>query len=95
MSELTEASVKEAIKGYVEPHLKCDLVEARAIKKVTIDGGSVNVAVELGFPAKGVEDAIISALKAQIETLDQVTSVLINSLAILSWNSRSSILLGE
>ncbi len=78
MSELTEASVKEAIKGYVEPHLNCDLVEARAIKKVTIDGGAVTVAVELGFPAKGVEDAIISALKSQIEALEQVTAVSIN-----------------
>jgi ATP-binding protein involved in chromosome partitioning len=78
MSELTEMSVKEAIKGYVEPHLKCDLVEAHAIKKVAIDGGNVNVTVELGFPAKGVEEAIISAVKAQVEALDQVTSVTVD-----------------
>lgn len=73
MSGVTKAQIEEAIKKYIEPHLKCDLVEARAIKAIVIEDSAVNVTVELGFPAKGVETALITELKSQIERLDQVT----------------------
>ena len=53
MSELTQDAIKEAIKGYIEPHLEKDLVTAKAVKGIEIEGGKVNVAIELGFPAKG------------------------------------------
>ena len=75
MSELTQDSVKEAIKGYVEPHLEKDLVTAKAIKGVEIEGGAVGVTVELGFPAKGCMDAISSAVREKIEALSGVESV--------------------
>jgi ATP-binding protein involved in chromosome partitioning len=78
MSELTQDQIKEAIKGYVEPHLEKDLVSAKVIKGIEIDGGQVKVNVELGFPAKGVVDDIAAAVKTQVEGVEGVTGVEVN-----------------
>jgi ATP-binding protein involved in chromosome partitioning len=72
MSEVTKEQIEEALKGYVEPHLGCDLLKANAVKGIDIDGGKVKVTVELGFPAKGVHDAIASAAKEAVEAVDGV-----------------------
>lgn len=81
MSEVTREQIEQAIKGYVEPHLEIDLVEAKAIKNVAIDGSAVKVTIELGFPADGVQDAVAAAVKEQIETVEGVGSAEID----LSW----------
>ncbi|MCU7904259.1 MAG: iron-sulfur cluster carrier protein ApbC [Candidatus Thiodiazotropha sp. (ex Epidulcina cf. delphinae)] len=75
MSELTQESVTEAIKGYLEPHLEKDLVTAKALKSVEINGGKVKVAIELGFPAKGCFDDITTAVKEKVAALAGVDSV--------------------
>ncbi|MEW8038841.1 MAG: iron-sulfur cluster carrier protein ApbC [Candidatus Thiodiazotropha endolucinida] len=75
MSELTQDSVNEAIKGYVEPHLEKDLVTAKAIKGVEIEGGKVAITVELGFPARGCIEGISSAVCEKVEALPGVESV--------------------
>jgi ATP-binding protein involved in chromosome partitioning len=72
MSEVTREQIEAAIKGYVEPHLEKDLVEAKSVKEVEIDGGQVKVKIVLGFPAKGVYDDIVQAVKQQVEAVDGV-----------------------
>jgi ATP-binding protein involved in chromosome partitioning len=74
MSEVTKEQIEEALKGYVEPHMNKDLVSAKAVKGIDIDGGKVKVRVELGFPAKGVHDTIAGAAKAAVETVEGVDS---------------------
>ncbi|MEJ2593059.1 MAG: iron-sulfur cluster carrier protein ApbC [Candidatus Thiodiazotropha sp.] len=78
MSELTQDSVKEAIKGYIEPHLEKDLVTAKMVKGVDIDGGKVTVKVELGFPANGVLEQISDGVKAQVAALAGVSEVAVD-----------------
>ncbi|MEW8036482.1 MAG: iron-sulfur cluster carrier protein ApbC [Candidatus Thiodiazotropha sp.] len=75
MSDLTQDSVNEAIKGYLEPHLEKDLVTAKAIKSIAIEGGKVSVAVELGFPAKGCMGDISAAIQEKVGALPGVESV--------------------
>jgi ATP-binding protein involved in chromosome partitioning len=72
MANITREQVEEAIKGYVEPHLGKDLVSAKSVKDVAIDGDKVKVTVVLGFPAKGVQAAIADAVKARVEALEGV-----------------------
>jgi ATP-binding protein involved in chromosome partitioning len=74
MSELTKEQIEASIKEYIEPHLGSDLVSAKAIKNVAIDGDKVKVEVVLGFPAKGVQQAIADAVKARTEAVDGVGS---------------------
>jgi ATP-binding protein involved in chromosome partitioning len=75
MSQLTKEQIQEAIKGYIEPHLKKDLVSARAVKDIEIEGGRVKVRLELGFPAKGIHGSIAEAVKSQIQNLSGVEGV--------------------
>ncbi|MCW8847710.1 MAG: iron-sulfur cluster carrier protein ApbC [Sedimenticola sp.] len=75
MAEVTKELIEEAIKGYTEPHLETDLIAAKSIKSIEIEGGNVKVSVELGFPAKGFKDELANALKAQISAVAGVSSV--------------------
>ncbi len=74
MAEVTREAIEEALKGYVEPHLGVDLVKAKSIKDITIDGGKVKVQVVLGFPAKGVQDEIAAEVCKAVEGVDGVSS---------------------
>ena len=74
MAEVTREIVEEAIKGYIEPNLETDLVSAKSVKDVTIDGDKVKVQVVLGFPAKGIFGDVAAAVKAAVEGIDGVRS---------------------
>ncbi len=78
MSELTQDAIKEAIKGYIEPHLEKDLVTAKTVKGVDIDGGKVKVTIELGFPAKGCMDEIASKVEEKVAAVDGVSEVAVD-----------------
>ncbi|MEJ2344316.1 MAG: iron-sulfur cluster carrier protein ApbC [Gammaproteobacteria bacterium] len=72
MSNVTQSQVEEALKGYVDPHLDRDLVSAKAVKEISVDGAKVTVKVVLGYPAKGFRDRLAAALKEKVEALDGV-----------------------
>ncbi len=72
MAEVSRLQVETAIKEYIDPCLGKDLVAAKAIKDIAVDGGSVSVQVVLGFPAKGHVDELVRALQAKIEAIDGV-----------------------
>lgn len=72
MSEITREQIEEAIKGYIEPHMEKDLVSAKAVKDIEIDGGKVKVKVELGFPAKGFQRELAAAVREKIEAVPGV-----------------------
>ncbi len=74
MSELTREQIEAAIAEYVEPHLEKDLIQAKAVKDVAIDGGKVKVTIELGFPAQGVQEALANAVKEKVEAVAGVAS---------------------
>ena len=74
MVNLTRERIEEAIKGYIEPHLKMDLVSAHSIKSVSILDGNVLVELVLGFPAKGTWDDIAYEVKSRVEHLAKVSN---------------------
>ncbi|MCB1873781.1 MAG: iron-sulfur cluster assembly protein, partial [Gammaproteobacteria bacterium] len=78
MAEVTREQIEAAIKGYVEPHMEKNLVDAKCVKAVEIDGGSVKVTVELGFPCDGTKAELAGAVKERVQSVDGVTSVEVN-----------------
>jgi len=72
MPELTKESIETAVKEYIDPHLGRDLVSAKVIKSIDIEGDQVKVQVMLGFPANGVVALIAAAVKDKIEALPGV-----------------------
>ena len=73
MGELTKAAVEEAIGGYIDPYLETDLVSAKCVKSVEMDGGRVRVVVQLGFPAGDHMQALRQELLARISGLPGVS----------------------
>jgi len=67
MSEVTKEQVEAAIKGYVEPHLRRDLISANCIKGIAIEGDQVKVSVVLGFPAKGIAGTVKAAVEERVK----------------------------
>lgn len=78
MSSVTREQVESAIKQYIDPCLQQDLVSAKCIKNITIEGDKTTVDVVLGFPAKGHEAELAAKLKQQIVTVDGLTDATIN-----------------
>jgi len=72
MANVTQSQVEDALKGYIDPHLDKDLVSAKAVKKIDVDGSNVNINVVLGYPAKGFQDKLVADLKEKVEAIDGV-----------------------
>jgi ATP-binding protein involved in chromosome partitioning len=85
MSALTREQVEEAIKGYVEPHLGKDLVTAKCVKGIAIDGDRVKVNLVLGFPAKGVQRDIAGAVQERVQGIEGVASAEVS----VSWEIKA------
>ena len=74
MSDVTQTQIEEALKNYIDPYLEKDLVSAKAIKDIKIDGGKVKVSVTLGFPSGGYKADLVNQLKAQVEKVEGVST---------------------
>lgn len=72
MGELAKAAIDEAIEGYVDPYLETNLVEAKCVKSVEVDGDRVRVTVQLGFPAGGYAETLSRALEGRIREVPGV-----------------------
>lgn len=78
MSDVTREQVESAIKQFIDPNLQQDLVSAKSIKNIAIDGDKVSVDVVLGYPAKGWQDELSASLKKLLEAIDGVAEATIN-----------------
>ncbi len=77
MSSVTREQVESAIKHYIDPCLQQDLVSAKCIKNIAIEGNKATVDVVLGFPAKSHEAELISKIKEQVVSLDGISDAAI------------------
>ena len=72
---ISELQVETALKEIVDPYLEQDLVTAKCVKRIAIDGGRVTVDILLGYPAKGSRAALAARLKERVGTISGVESV--------------------
>jgi ATP-binding protein involved in chromosome partitioning len=78
MSEVTKEAVEAAIKGYIEPTLERDLVSAKCVQGIEIEGDQVKVNIVLGFPAKSVAGGIAAAVRERVEAVDGVSAAAVS-----------------
>ena len=78
MADISEQQIKEALGAYIDPYLEKDLVKAKVVKNIAIDGGKVSMDVVLGFPCKGHAPALAEAVTAAVKTIDGVEEVTVN-----------------
>ena len=64
---MTEATVLDALSQVMDPDLKRDLVTLGMIRSAKVDGGSVQIIIELATPAAPTKDHIMASAVAAIE----------------------------
>jgi ATP-binding protein involved in chromosome partitioning len=75
MADPTKDQVEAALARVVDPHIDSDLVAAKAVKNIAIDGGSVKIEVVLGYPALGWCEKLAVQLRDEVLKVDGVTDV--------------------
>ena len=70
--------VTEHLKSCLDPNTGKDLVSAKAIKNLKIDGGRVSLDVVLGYPARSQWAALAEQVRAHLLTLAGVTEAEVN-----------------
>jgi ATP-binding protein involved in chromosome partitioning len=78
MAGLSQQQVESALKDYIDPYLQKDLVSAKVIKNIQIEGSTVTLDLIFGYPTKGYNETLINQLKNQIGSLDGVDTVTVN-----------------
>ena len=75
MTAITHAAVETALKGYIDPYLEQDLIAAKCLKRLHIEGDRVAVEIELGFPASGYQETLAAALRERLAGLPGVGEI--------------------
>lgn len=75
MANISQQQVESALQGYVDPYLEKDLVSAKCVKNIAVDGGNVKVKVEMGFPLEGYRDRLRAELAERVKAIAGVTGV--------------------
>ena len=75
MAHIEKADVEHLLRTQIDPNHGLDLVSAKSVKAITIDGANVNVKLELGYPAKSYVAELTSAVEQLLKTLDGVGQV--------------------
>ena len=75
MSSISRDQVETALAGYTDPYLDQDLVSARCISDIRIDGGDVQVSVAMGFPIEGYRNRLHDELEQRLQAIEGVQTV--------------------
>jgi ATP-binding protein involved in chromosome partitioning len=65
MANIEKVDIENLLRTFIDPNHGDDLVSAKSVKTITLDGENVSVKLELGYPAK----SYLSELKAEVEDL--------------------------
>ncbi len=74
----TAEQVEEKLKEFIDPYLETDLVSAKCVKNVQVDGSKAIVDIELGFPHQGYEQELSEKLTTLLTEIDGIDEVEVN-----------------
>jgi ATP-binding protein involved in chromosome partitioning len=75
MTNLTKTDIETALKSLIDPNHGLDLVSAKSIKSIAIEGNNVAVKVELGYPALSYHDELKTAVEQQLKSLAGIGTI--------------------
>jgi ATP-binding protein involved in chromosome partitioning len=85
MTQIDKTNVENLLRTYIDPNHGIDLVTAKSVKKIVIDGANVSVFLELGYPANSTIDFLKCSVEQLLITLQGVGIVSVEvSVNILS-----------
>jgi ATP-binding protein involved in chromosome partitioning len=69
MTSIEKADIENHLRHFIDPNHGTDLVSAKSLKAIVIDGANVSVKIELGYPAKSYLDTLKTELEQHLKTL--------------------------
>ncbi|MFO1419095.1 MAG: iron-sulfur cluster carrier protein ApbC [Methylotetracoccus sp.] len=75
---LTQPDVEIALKSLIDPNLGTDLVTAKAIKSIAIDGTSIRIRIVLGYPARSFAPVLAEAIRTKLGSEPDVGDVTVD-----------------
>ncbi len=75
---ITAEGVKAALAAVVDPNTNKDFVSSKSVKNIQVDGDSVALDIELGYPAKSQAPAIRAAVVNALRAIPGVGNVSVN-----------------
>ncbi len=85
MASIEKSDVENLLQTFIDPNNGTDLVTAKSVKAITIDGNNVSVKLELGYPAKSYIDEFKAAVTEHLKTLAGIGDINVEvSVKILS-----------
>jgi len=75
MSDVNKEQINNELGRIIDVNLGMDLVTAKAVKQVNVDGGKVHVALQLGYPCNGYKDSLAAEVKTALSGISGVQDV--------------------
>ncbi|MFA5921404.1 MAG: iron-sulfur cluster carrier protein ApbC [Methylococcaceae bacterium] len=75
MAKIEKTDVENLLRTFIDPNHGVDLVTAKSVKAVIIDGANVSVKLELGYPAKSYIEELTTSVEQLMGTLDGIGTV--------------------
>ena len=78
MAYLEKTTVEDLLRTFIDPNHGVDLITAKSVKAIHIEGANVSVKLELGYPAKSTLEQLKASVEDLLATLDGVESVTVD-----------------
>jgi ATP-binding protein involved in chromosome partitioning len=78
MLQLEKTTVENSLRTLIDPNHGVDLVTAKSVKAILIDGSHLSVKLELGYPAKSTIDQLKMSVEQLLKTLEGVETVTVD-----------------
>ena len=82
MASVSAEQVEETLKSVQDPNTGKDLVAAKSVKDVKVDGDKVSIEIELGYPAKSMREEMAKQINDAVCTLGGIGDVDVS----IGWN---------
>jgi ATP-binding protein involved in chromosome partitioning len=79
MAHLEKTDIENLLRTFIDPNHGVDLVTAKSVKTITINGANVSVKLELGYPAKSTINELKASVEQLLRTLDGIGSVTVEA----------------
>lgn len=78
MSSIDRDQIEAAIAGFKDPNIGSDLVKAKAVKDIRVDGGKAEVDIVVGYPCDRYKKEMEAGLQAAVKDVDGLASCSFN-----------------
>ncbi|WAK02656.1 iron-sulfur cluster carrier protein ApbC [Methylobacter sp. YRD-M1] len=78
MSSIERADVEKLLSTYIDSNNGADLVSAKTVKAIAIDGANVSVKLELGYPARSYIDELKAGVERHLRALAGIGNVTVD-----------------